>query len=184
MINKIIKEYYDILVGIARAFPLIVPLTSLIYGFIFNNNVGIFFGVYAYLCDMISHFFKRLAQQIYGDKESISILGIGRRPTGAKYCGLFISESNLSGKSTSFGMPSGHSASAILTLIFWVYYVWNKNNKNLRTLLSIILIVLICLSICVSRVLLNCHTIQHVLVGGLIGLCYGLIGIFLFNIFF
>ena len=174
--NKILNNYYNILKGLARAFPIVIPLTSIIFGFIFNFNTGIYFGIYAYVCDLVSHNLKIASKKIYGNKESLPLFGLGRRPNGAKYCGLFINEDNLEGKSTSFGMPSGHAASAILTMVFWIYYLINHQKINLKTILSIILISIICLSVCLSRILLNCHTIQQVIVGGLFGLLYGFIG--------
>ena len=184
MIKKILINYINILKGLARSFPIVIPLTSIIYGIIFNFNIGIFFGIYSYICDLISHNFKIASKKIYGKKERLPILGLGRRPNGAKYCGLFIDENNLEGKSTSFGMPSGHAMMSILTMVFWLSYFYNKNEKNIRTYISMILIIIITLSICYSRIILNCHTIQQVIVGGLFGILFGLIGYHFYSTIF
>ncbi len=115
---------------------------------------------------------------------SISILGKGTRPLHATSC-TFTLDNNLS---TSFGMPSGHSqtawviASYIICKIINNFYNNEKNNTTI-TILSYIWLILSCIIVlCVatyisySRVYIEgCHTIQQVIVGGLIGVGFGFI---------
>ena len=114
-------NYYK---GLVRAFPFIVNITSIIYGFILRSPIAIYFGIYSYSCDIINHFIKNFFRNvIYKNVENIPLLGQGKRPEGAKYCSIFINEDNLSGDSTSFGMPSGHSNTAVLVSTFWILYI-------------------------------------------------------------
>ena len=80
---------------------------------------------------LISHPLKLLSKAIYKglNTDTLPILGRGPRPVGAKYCGCFITESNLNGVSKSFGMPSGHSITAHLCLPSGFYI--SKNIQDL-----------------------------------------------------
>jgi membrane-associated phospholipid phosphatase len=116
--------------------------------------------------------------------EYIPILGIGKRPKGANSC-QFILDNN---PSFSFGMPSGHSQ-IIWTvgtyIICRIVNNWINNTKNhitITVLGYIWLIVSCCIILCTliyvsySRVYIEgCHTIQQVIVGGLIGIITGII---------
>jgi membrane-associated phospholipid phosphatase len=114
----------------------------------------------------------------------ISILGLGPRPKGANSC-RFTLDNVLS---TTYGMPSGHSQIAwtVATyILFTIVYNFNNNkyentNNNIKTLnyiwffTSCILIIWIAFYISYSRVYIEgCHTLQQVIVGGLIGIVSG-----------
>ena len=144
---KSLQKIINTLKGLARSYPLVVPLTSIIYGFIFKKSVGIYYGFYAYTCDIINHYIKKLYKNFYGDNEILPILGLGRRPNGAKYCGIFINESNIDGITTSFGMPSGHSQMAVLTAIFWTMYILQNFPNDYHRIITITFISLVTLSI-------------------------------------
>ena len=109
------KKFHEYFISNLRAFPCTLSLYSFVAGLLFNNPAYIVFGIYITLCDeLISFPLKLLSKAIYGSlkKDIIPILGRGSRPEGAKYCGCFITESNLEGVTKSFGMPSGHSITA------------------------------------------------------------------------
>ena len=117
-------------------------------------------------------------------KKKLPILGLGERPNGANDCdftmnGLFLK---------TFGMPSGHSqiawtiATYIICKISIIMY--NKKyyiNENLDCIwfilpLIILAIIVLCIALYISysRVYVECcHTIQQVIVGGLIGIVSG-----------
>ena len=108
-------------------------------------------------------------------KDSLPILGIGRRPKGAMNCGDFI---HCPPKiSTSFGMPSGHSQITWFSVVYIALLLTNKYNEkthitkmdNIKYTLALVILLMIGLSVSYSRVLIGCHTFQQVIVGGLIG---------------
>ena len=118
------------------------------------------------------------------NKTSISILGKGSRPEGAKSC-AFTLDNNLS---TSYGMPSGHSQTAWTLATYIICKIINNfyNNEHNNTtitifsymwlVLSCIIVLCVAIYISYSRVYIEgCHTIQQVSVGGLIGIGSGFI---------
>ena len=109
------------------------------------------------------------------DKESFPLLGRGKRPVGAKYCGCFITESNLQGTSKSFGMPSGHSITAASTFAFWYLY-FNEHTQDIKLRRRQQVIRIICSAVILSRIYLGCHTVQQTIVGGMIGALLGIVG--------
>ena len=73
-------------------------------------------------------------------------------------------------------MPSGHSLEAMLISVFLIMYV-NKNHKNgLKKDILMISILLIGLGVCISRVILGCHTILQIIIGGVLGSVIGYYG--------
>ena len=46
-------------VGLARAFTIIAPITAIIYGLIFKNIAGIFYGLLAFFGDGVNHYIKK-----------------------------------------------------------------------------------------------------------------------------
>lgn len=112
----------------------------------------------------------------------IPLIGRGPRPLGASNCGSFLSLKCPVSK--SFGMPSGHSqliwglnTYLILTLIYNQIEI--SNNRNINSLYNIILIsflLFVSIMVSYSRVYKHyCHTLQQVIIGGIIGILYGFI---------
>jgi len=172
--------YYKI-ISLSRAFTIIIPIVSILVGIIFRNMLGIFLGLYLLLCDVLNHYVKILFKKLYGHKSSYPILGMGERPDGARHCGSFIYDYDLEGIPTSYGMPSGHSQMATLIATFLIMYLLNTYGVNLYNIISISIILFICIGILYSRFHLKCHTIQQIIVGGLIGILYGSIGYFIYK---
>ena len=174
--TKKVQEYF---ISNLRAFPCTLSLYSFVGGLLFNNPAYIVFGIYSMLCDkLVSYPLKLITKGIYKiiKKDTIPILGRGKRPDGAKYCGCFITESNLDGVSNSFGMPSGHSISAASMFAFWyLYFQEHTKELKLRRRQQVIL-GLICAAVIISRVYLGCHTVQQTIVGTLIGMGLGILG--------
>jgi membrane-associated phospholipid phosphatase len=189
-LKKSFKDYiismgvYEKTVGLARAFTVITPVTAILYGAIFRDSAGVFYGLYAFFGDATNHYVKKGFKKMYGKRESLPLLGKGGRPTGAKHCGTFIHENNLEGKPSSFGMPSGHSQMATLTATFWILYLYQKYGWEMRNIFSMGLVVLVCLGILYSRCYLKCHTVQQVVLGGLFGIIYGVVGFLVYKSYF
>ena len=98
-------------------------------------------------------------------KTKYNVVGYGKRPNGAKNCGVFKDDK----KAISYGIPSGHSQSAMACPS---YILFNHMYDNVN-----VIILLYILGACVmaSRVYFNCHTVQQVLVGGLFGVLFAYI---------
>ena len=75
--------------------------------------------------------------------------------------------------SNSYGMPSGHSQSAVF---FSTYVIMNLIDSNVimyEKILGVNVFIFLALGVMYSRVYLRCHTTQQVIVGGLIGAILG-----------
>lgn len=128
-----------------------------------------------------------IVKPIYGllKVESLPLLGIGKRPTGATSC-TFILDDVLA---TSYGMPSGHSQ---IIWTFGTYIIcklidkWHQTTTKDETTIqmqgigyiwvicSTLFIFSIMVYVSYSRVYIDgCHTIQQVIVGGLLGVLIG-----------
>ena len=123
-------------------------------------------------------------------KKSLPILGIGKRPADATSCGTYL-DGILS---TTYGMPSGHSQIAWSVAIYFIlkmikkWYNNDKDNKPITILgymwliLSCIFILSIATYISYSRVYIEgCHTIQQVIIGGILGSIMGFLVFFFEN---
>lgn len=161
--------------GLARAFTVIVPLVSILIGIFFRQPIGIYFGLLIPMMDLINRGIKHGLKEYYGDREELPILGRGERPEGAKHCGSFV-DVDADGIPTSFGMPSGHAQVALITATFWTLYLYNTYDWDIQNEFAIVILWMICLSVAYSRVHLNCHTIEQVIFGGLLGIIFGSLG--------
>lgn len=142
-----------------------------------------------------SNIFKNISEKFYeltvGKNNPFWILGLGRRPDGATDCGSFLKFDKK--PAGSYGMPSGHSMItwAIMTYLLLCLYEHTHlntndtieilgeftNNKEIsKTYTNLVIIILIIFAIMVSysRVTVeNCHTVQQVIIGGIIGVVMG-----------
>jgi membrane-associated phospholipid phosphatase len=148
---------------------------------------------------ILKHFIFQPLYNNYGTVKNnmhyLGILGQGERPIGHKNCKSFNNDNdndngNYNGKSSkskndkyfSYGMPSGHAQLAGFVVAFILIYLYrnynnyhnhNRDNSHNNYLQNILIICgLIAFFICVAYnriVVQKCHTIQHIIVGGLIG---------------
>lgn len=119
-------------------------------------------------------------------RKSLPIIGLGERPPGATSCGFILD--NV--KSTTFGMPSGHSqfiwtfgTYLIAKIISNWYYKVNSPSPLPPHLLALgyiwiifscCLLLSIMLYVSYSRVYIEgCHTIQQVIIGSILGVISG-----------
>jgi dolichyldiphosphatase len=103
------------------------------------------------------------------------ILGYGTRPLNSKNSSQF-GNINKSPHKHTYGMPSGHSQTALLFATFITLMITDYHSSSLSKYTQYILVsslVVFTVSILWSRIYLNCHTIQQVTLGSIIG---GIIG--------
>ena len=135
---------------------------------------------------IIKHLIVKPIYEHLGTK-SLPILGIGKRPTNATSCGTYL-DGLLS---TTYGMPSGHSQIAWSVAIYFILKIiknWYNNDKENKpiTIIGYIWIILSCIIILgiatyisYSRVYIEgCHTIQQVIIGGILGCVMGFLVFF------
>lgn len=104
-----------------------------------------------------NHYIKNYIFKPIMKNKTMPILGRGRRPKGAKNCGI-VSDGK---KSTSYGMPSGHAQ--VIS-----FFLADRLAGGYSMLYKVIVSV-ICISLITSRVRLNCHTPQQIIVGTFLG---------------
>tara|TARA_B100000424_G_scaffold268243_1_gene262666 strand:+ start:458 stop:970 length:513 start_codon:yes stop_codon:yes gene_type:complete len=153
----------EIIYDFARAYPAI----CLIAAFILKD---LYLLVFLIISDVLNGIFKySIAKPLMGDKDYGILLGKGTRPKGASHCGIWKDPPGY--KTKSYGMPSGHSQGATG---FTTYLVLDNLSKG-GSLSDISNVILIAFGILVpySRVVLNCHTIQQVIIGGILGIILG-----------
>ena len=173
--------------GMARSFTTIVPIISIIIGFLFRENFGLFLGAFLLICDFINHYVKKFFKmKVYNvgednEKDSLWLIGRGKRPEGAKHCGSFINENDMNGKATSFGMPSGHSQMAVTVAFMIIMFLANQYGGDARNIIAMFLVALLAIGILISRWWMGCHTWGQIGVGSVFGIIYGLMGWFLFK---
>lgn len=151
-----------------RATPVITFIYALI-DFLLNNNWYLLLIISA--DKIINHSLKQLIKWLYGDDKNICFLGYGKRPLNARNTGCFLKLDNP--ESLTYGMPSGHSQNAWLFATYLVFML--LKNKPQFIGLRIGLILCYSATVSYSRVIENCHTIQQVFLGGLIGIISGLL---------
>ena len=176
---------------LSRTSPLLF-LILILFNCILYPSYESFYLFISYILACISNnIFKTISKIIYNlfNIKSIPILGSGSRPTNAHSCSLILDNSI----SQSYGMPSGHSQTAWTFATFFLLKIiqnwYNKyknkyKNKNKNTniidyiwlIISCSLILSSAIYISYSRVYIEgCHTLQQVIVGGLIGIVSGFI---------
>jgi len=179
-----IKDF-NTLWEILRATP-VINLICLIINFIVNPTISSFYILAMYNINHAINFTLKelIVKPFYTvmNTDFIPIIGRGSRPPGATNCGSFLSLEQPISK--SYGMPSGHSQliwglSTYLIFTLLKNQIVVSNNERLNNLYNTLLIsfiLLISILVSYSRVYKhNCHTIQQVIVGGLIGIIFGYI---------
>ena len=168
--NKIIDKSVD---GFARAYPIIIIFSSVINSLITSSNEGYILSILILITNFINHFMKEYIFKPIMGNNYFPLLGYGKRPKGSKNCGLFKDGS----VSTSYGMPSGHSeTSTFFSTYLILKIIFNDKLHLLYKIVSFIFLSFFPLLVMYSRVYwAKCHTIQQVIVGGLMGIIFGCI---------
>ena len=160
--------------------PLFFTTYVFLGGLITSNYYFILYPIFAFINLIVNKILKKIAKYIYNkfNIKSLPLIGQGIRPKGAINCGVIPSQKI----SKSFGMPSGHSQNAWFLFGFLLLYLINNYKKEKNNTMSkiwfgiaISILFIISLSVSISRVYVNCHTIQQVIIGSTIGLILGLL---------
>lgn len=184
---------YNYILDICKYIPSMILISSLSFGVIFNNIKGfIFFGL-CLCCNIINVMLKSLIFKPFYYKfgnKNIPILGRGDRPRGHPKLDML---ENYYNNSISFGMPSGHSQMMCFVATFWIIQIIYSKTKckyenyhklKLQDNISITYLILLTLLVMYSRYSQRYHTIQQVILGGIIGCCLGVLSFILFKKFF
>tara|TARA_X000001036_G_C20571604_1_gene762886 strand:- start:142 stop:675 length:534 start_codon:yes stop_codon:yes gene_type:complete len=159
----------DIINTIARAYPIIIVAWVFLH-FIGTRSVdSAYLWVWLILMSLSNGVIKHILKSQYGKK--VPFLGDGDRPAGAENCGVI----SNTGKATTYGMPSGHSQIAAFYSCYSILYLIDMPIEDNMKILFSSLFVILAGWIMYSRVYLNCHTYQQVIIGGLLGMMFGFI---------
>jgi len=147
----------------SRFYPAAILVFSLLSG-------DLYLFIVLLIGEQLNHIFKyQITKPIMGNKK-YPIIGIGKRPDGAVDCGLYRTGDKKKCPTTSYGMPSGHSQSALLFSTYNILNLIKNNNKNP---LLYCINVFFALFIPWSRVNAKVHTVQQTIIGGALGIGLG-----------
>jgi membrane-associated phospholipid phosphatase len=155
------------IIGLCRAYPLITTFSSFISYFITNEVDLLMFTIFLLVADSLNYILKHYIMKPIMGNRKWPILGTGTRPKDAKHCSIF--QSTGKGKSNTYGMPSGHSQNAVLFSMYIISNLVNNNLNYLTKVIGILIFSVIPIVVMYSRVHFKCHTIQQVIIGGLLG---------------
>ena len=152
---------------LAKGYPLIIEYGVILAYLILKDKEILYVAILLWFSKLLNYILKNfLFKPILGNKK-YAVIGTGRRPLNARNCGVMKKTSKTNSK--TYGMPSGHSQMSVLFSTYLLYKIFDGNmENNLKVILSVILII-IPLYVMYSRIYFNCHTIQQVVMGGLIG---------------
>ena len=176
---------------LTRFSPILYFYTLLLYCIIKPSYYSLYLFISFNIIGISNILLKYISKSIYSlfNIETIPLLGIGKRPENAINCGTYLDGV----PSTTYGMPSGHSQFAWAVAIYFILKIIKKSyNKTQHTpikifgymwlILSCIIILGIATYISYSRVYIEgCHTIQQVIIGGIIGCVMGFLVFFFEN---
>lgn len=186
---------------LARIAPLSLTIMMILYAMMLPSFNSFYLVILILLSNVFNSLLKNAVMKpIYkwSGGNNLFLLGIGSRPPGAINCKFALDGI----KSTSFGMPSGHSQIAWTIGTYLICQLINRfidnvkqnskqnNNTTFAALIlddiwifiSISVILSIITYISYSRVYIEgCHTIQQVTVGGIIGVILGFIAFYFEN---
>ena len=178
----------DLLATLARTSPIIFMVVLFLFCLLDQSYYSYYFFIVYIIVVIINWIAKTLIfKPIYNylGVDILPILGLGSRPNHRNIAiDIYNCDSNDL-ITQSFGMPSGHSQIAWAIATYIICKVLKKIikhwiNKNYKQSLLLIFLIIIVISIATyisySRVYIeNCHTIQQVIVGGIIGIISGLL---------
>ena len=164
-----------------RATPVLIPFAGVVMMLMSPSVMAGGFTIGAIVSSplnaLLKMLFKWLHYQINGTYTGTTFLGQGMRPSGAKGTGCFLE--NPLKKSTTWGMPSGHSQLAWYTVGFLIGYlfIWRPYQFTIiHKIIATLVVIIAALVVSFSRVWVDgAHTLAQVVVGGIIGFVLGLV---------
>ena len=160
--------------GMARGYPYIFIILALIFGSVYQLSSVFYLIIIILISSLINS--KVTKPVIFALCKQLNVKNIALRPKGAKNCGAFIDEYTPNLLSNTYGMPSGHSLESMIISVFLIMYVHTYHKNSLNKTILIIALGLVGISICISRVILGCHTIPQIIIGGVLGSIIGYYG--------
>jgi membrane-associated phospholipid phosphatase len=177
---------------LARISPIAITIIMLLYVMMMPGFNSFYLLILILFTNGLNAFLKyAVMKPLYklSGRNDLFLLGIGSRPSGAMSC-MFTIDGK---KELSFGMPSGHTqiawtiSSYLICRLIQRFIDGINQDKNNNT--SVATLILIFISTCIilaasiyisySRVYIEeCHTIQQVLVGGIIGIILGFLAFY------
>lgn len=196
-----ISKFENYMFGIAKAYPVLIPFAGIIYSLLGENTLGFMLAFFSILDNLLNvYVFKGASKSLYerwypeGTPDCQSEL-LRPRDGNKRDCGSFgFSESDLPKLSSTLasvnengnglkdcveqfgiGMPSGHSQHATAMTILMIMIILGQKSKMVYRVMASIFLIGMAIWVMVSRVMLNCHNANQVLVGSFIGYIMGLI---------
>lgn len=153
------------ILNILIAYPIIITVATIFFSIITYNPIGIYFAIGNIVLGFSANWFLKLLIKYLAPNWKL-----GMRPSQSHECGNFPICDKIIRK--TWGMPSGHMQIATLASTFWILYLLDK---KYRSSFSIIILAIIPFLVGYSRIYLGCHNLIQVIVGGIIGLIFGII---------
>ena len=169
-----LNEITPLIRGVFRSYPLMFTIISMIIATVFKLNSLLFLIILILVSSLFNKFVSK--NVLFNLFEALNLKHIAARPEGCKNSSNFINEFSPNKLSTTYGMPSGHSVESMLISVFLVMYILKNHEKSMKRNILIILVLVIGMSVCISRVVLGCHTVLQIIIGGIIGSVIGLYG--------
>ena len=167
-------EISPLIRGVFRSYPLMFAIISLIIATVFKLNILLFLIILISVSSLFNKFVSK--NVLFKLFETLNLKHIAARPDGCKNSSNFVNEFSPNKISTTYGMPSGHSVESMLISVFLVMYILANHEKTIKRHILVTLILAIGISVCISRVVLGCHTILQITIGGIIGSVMGYYG--------
>lgn len=183
----IMSFYLQNLREVLRLSPILIVGLPLFFSGIEENPEWLYFSAGAFLSEKVNHHTKKLIFKYFSNYPQIY------RPPGAIQCGVAI-QPNATKPWTNLGMPSGHSQIVGFFSGYFIYRIINKKENRKLSLKQIVkkektklitLIVIVFLGMIarlnisvagfISADKYGCHTLEQVVVGGSLGLVYGML---------
>jgi membrane-associated phospholipid phosphatase len=169
---------FNFVINLLRASPAMSFTISFILFIALQNDMYLFLLVLIFLGELLNNILKHGVFKPIMKSEKWPILGYGIRPKGSKNSSQF-GDINKKPHKNTYGMPSGHSQTALLFATFITLMITDHHSESLSNNTQYILLgslLLFTISVLWSRIYLKCHTIQQVIMGSIVGVSIGYYG--------
>jgi membrane-associated phospholipid phosphatase len=170
-------KLFNLFISILRASPSILFVIGLILFIITRMDIYLMLLIVFTVSEIINTIMKYYIFKPIMKNKYWPILGYGTRPPNSKNSAQF-GNINTPPYKGSYGMPSGHSQIMITVATFFIMTLFNYHSNIIPSILYFItfIVILFSLSVLWSRIYLNCHTIQQVILGSIFGFIIGYYG--------
>jgi len=165
------SELFSIANGLTRGYGAIILFASFLFSVLYRDQENLIFTLLLMVSDELNHWLKIYVAKPIMKNSKWTILGWGKRPNPKAISCMFPPDT----PSKSYGMPSGHSQFAWVFSTYWIWKIWeDKERTDIEKWISMIVMVWLASMVGYSRVKwMKCHTVQQVVVGGMIGILVG-----------